>query len=195
MIALTKSLSPADRDAMTAHLLQLTPDDRRLRFGTVASDDSIRDYVARIDFERDAAFGYFADDLSLGGMAHVAIFDGVAEFGVSVLTAYRRRGIGSALFQRTAEFARNHCVNTLFMHYLTENAAMMRIARKTGMKIITDGGEADAHLELPPFDVATVTSEFLHEQVAVFDYTLKAQVLAARRMQDAFIGRKSPHFA
>ncbi len=189
MIACTKSLSPADRKALTAHLLSLSADDRRLRFGTVASDATIRDYVARIDFDRDAVFGYFADDLSLGGAAHVAVTDGVAELGVSVLEGYRRRGIGSALFERAAGFARNHFVPTLFMHCLTQNAAMMPIARKSGMKIVTGGGEADAHLELPPLDAATLTTEFLQDQVALFDYNLKAQVLAARRLHNALVGK------
>ncbi len=190
MIACTKSLSPADRDALAAHLLSLSADDRRLRFGTVASDATIRDYVARIDFDRDAVFGYFTDDLGLGGAAHVAILDGVAELGVSVLEGYRRRGIGSALFERAAGFARNHYIRVLFMHCLTQNAAMMHIARKSGMKIVTGGGEADAHLELAPLDVATVTAEFLQDQAALFDYNLKSQVLAARRLHGAFTGKK-----
>lgn len=178
----TKNLSAADRGALTAHLLVLSADDRRLRFGVAASDATIRDYVARIDFGRDAAFGFFADDLSLGGVAHVAIFDGVAELGVSVLADYRRHGIGSALFERASAFARNHFIRTLFMHCLTENAAMMHIARKSGMKIVVDGGEADAHLELAPLDAGTIASEFLQERLALFDYSLKAQVLASQRL-------------
>ena len=134
-------------------------------------------------------FGFFADDLSLAGAAHVAVFDGVAELGVSVLAGYRRRGIGSALFERASGFARNHFIRTLFMHCLIENAAMMHIARKSGMKIVTDGGEADAHLELPPLDAGTIASEFLQERLALFDYGLKAQVLASQRLQAAFTGK------
>ena len=45
----TKSLFAADRGA---HLLSLSKDDRRLRFGTVASDTTIRNYVDHIDFDR-----------------------------------------------------------------------------------------------------------------------------------------------
>jgi GNAT superfamily N-acetyltransferase len=190
--ALTKSLSGADRGVLTVHFLSLSADDRRLRFGVAAADATIRDYVACIDFDRDAAFGFFADDLSLGGVAHVAVADGVAELGVSVLVGYRRRGIGSALFERASAFARNHFIRTLFMHCLTENAAMMHIARKSGMKIVTGGGEADAHLELAPLDAGTIASEFLQERLALFDYSLKAQVVASHRLQDAFIGTGIP---
>lgn len=188
-MTITKSLNAADRGALTAHLLSLSREDRRLRFGGAASDASIADYVARIDFDRDAVFGFFADDLSLGGAAHVAVADGVAELGVSVLAACRRRGVGSALCQRASDFARNHFIRTLFVHCLAENAAMMHIARKSGMKIVSGGGEADAHLELPPLDGGSIATEFLQERLARFDYNLKAQVLACHRLQCAFTGR------
>jgi GNAT superfamily N-acetyltransferase len=185
----TKRLHTANRGALTAHLLALSSEDRRLRFGGAASDEILRDYVARIDFDRDAVFGFLADDLSLGGAAHVAIVDGVAELGVSVLAAYRRRGIGSALFQRVSDFARNHFIRTLFMRCLTENAAMMHIARKSGMKIVTDGNAADAHLQLPPLDVGAIATEFFQECLALLDFNMKAQVLALLRLQAAFTGR------
>lgn len=187
VMTLTKSLCASDRSAITAHFLALAAADRRLRFGTTISDAAIRDYVARIDFDRDAAFGVFANDLSLQGVAHVAVFEGVAELGVSVLEGHRRRGIGSALFDRASGFARNRFIGTLFMHCLAENTAMMRIARKSGMKIVTDGGEANAHLELAPLDAATIATEFLQERVALFDYNLKSQVLTAHRLQRALV--------
>jgi len=188
-MAITKTLNATDRAALATHLLALSSEDRRLRFGVAASDAVLRNYVARIDFDRDAVFAFFADDLSLGGAAHVAIADGVAELGVSVLAAYRRRGIGSALFQRASDFARNHFIRTLFMHCLTENAAMMHIARKSGMKIVAGGSEADAHLQLPPLDVGTIATEFFQERLALFDYNFKAHVLASRRLQAAFTSR------
>ena len=187
VMTLTKNLSPAHRDALTAHFLALGAEDRRLRFGTPTSDAAIRAYVARIDFDRDAAFGVFADNLSLLGVAHVAVFEGVAELGVSVLEGHRRLGIGSALFDRASGFARNRFIRTLFMHCLSENTAIMRIARRSQMKIVASGGEADAHLELPPLDAATIAAEFLQERVALFDYNLKAQVLTARRLQRALV--------
>jgi RimJ/RimL family protein N-acetyltransferase len=172
----TKRLHAVDRSAFAAHLLALSSEDRRLRFGRAMSDAALRSYVARIDFDRDAVFGFVADEPSLGGAAHLAIVDGVAELGMSVLAAYRRRGVGSALLQRASDFARDHFVRTLFLRCLTENAAMMHIARKSGMKIVTGGGAADAYLHLPPPDPGTIASGFLRECLAPFDSNLKAQV-------------------
>ena len=170
----TRRLHAADRGALAAHLLALSREDRRLRFGGPSSDDTLRDYVGRIDFDRDAVFGFLADDLSLGGAAHVAVVDGVAELGLSVLAAYRRRGIGTALLQRASDFARNHSIRTLLARCLAENAAMLHIARRSGMRIVSRRGAAEAHLQLPPLDAKAMAAEFLLESLALFDSGLKA---------------------
>jgi hypothetical protein len=53
------------------------------------------------------------------------------------------------------------------------------------MKIVTGGGEADAHLQLPPLDAGTIATEFFQERLALFDYNLKAHVLASQRLRAA----------
>jgi hypothetical protein len=68
------------------------------------------------------------------------------------------------------------------MHCLTENKAMMRIARKADMQIVTEAGEADAYLRLPPADATTIAREMMDERVALFDVALKAQLVAAKRL-------------
>jgi GNAT superfamily N-acetyltransferase len=185
MAVLVKRLAPIHRDALLQHFLALGADDRRLRFGSMISDAGIAEYVAGIDFDRGAVFGVIDDDLGLVGVTHVAISEGMAELGVSVLPGYRGRGIGSALFDRAGMFARNQLVRVLFMHCLTENQAMMHIARNSKMRIVAASGEADAHLELPPGDPASIACELMQEQIALFDYTLRSQVLSARRIREA----------
>jgi hypothetical protein len=54
-----------------------------------------------------------------------------------------------------------------------ENGAMMHLARKQGMHIVCEAGEADARLELPPADAGSHFGEVFAERVAVFDYALK----------------------
>jgi hypothetical protein len=58
---------------------------------------------------------------------------------------------------------------------------MMHIARKAGMDIERSYGEADAFLKLAPASPATVMQEAVEEQVAMFDYTLKANARAASK--------------
>jgi GNAT superfamily N-acetyltransferase len=185
MTVLVKRLAPLHRDALLQHFLALGEDDRRLRFGNMISDAGVAEYVAGIDFNRGAVFGVFDDDLNLTGAVHVAIGEGMAELGVSVLPGYRGQNIGTALFDRAGMFARNQLIRVLFMHCLAENQAMLHIARKSKMRIVAAAGEADAHLELAPGDPASIARELMQEQIALFDYNLRSQVLSARRIREA----------
>ena len=190
MQIVTRELTRFEREKLAAHLLELDAEDRRLRFGLPVSDDTIREYVERIDFGHDALFGVFDDELEVAGAAHLARADEHAELGVSVLPAHRGRGIGAALLERAHTHARNWGIGTLFMHCLTENAAMMHLARKQGMRIAAASGEADAHLALPPASPASFAEALLAERVGLFDYALKAQFDAARRLLASALGDK-----
>ena len=57
------------------------------------------------------------------------------------------------------------------------------------MQIVTEAGEADLYLKLPPADYASVTDEFLEERVALFDYALKSQMKVFRTIAEAFLPR------
>ena len=162
------------------HLLALEPHDRYLRFGYAANDEQIQRYVAQLNFERDELFGIFNRKLQLIAMAHLAFsvdpqLTTCAEFGVSVSKAARGRGYGGRLFERAATKARNEGVSQLFIHALSENTAMLKIARNAGAVIERAGSESEAHLWLPPADFDSRVTELVDEQVALTDYHLKAQ--------------------
>jgi GNAT superfamily N-acetyltransferase len=177
-----KRLSPAHRLKLKAHFLALPGEDLRLRFGAPLPPEAIEEYVDSIDFDRDAVFGVFDDDLNIAGVAHLARDPDVAELGLSVSASHRGRGIGSALFRRAHEHTRNQFIRALLMHCLAENDVMMHIARKSGMQIVTHPGEAQAVIALPPATPSSITGELLEERVALFDFGLKSQVLAARAL-------------
>jgi len=179
-----RQLSWLERPALERHFLALGAGDRRLRFGSGMNDFAVRIYVKRIDFDNDAVFGVLDDELHLVGAAHLGRGEGHAELGVSVLPGHRRRGIGSALLGRAHMHARNWGVRALFMHCLTENAAMMHLARKQGMDIVTQAGETDAWLKLPPADASSYLGAVFQQRVALFDSALKSQLAHARRIAD-----------
>ena len=186
---LVKELGERDRRRVLRHLLALDSNDRLLRFGSMIPDEQITAYVDKIDFSRDIVFGVLNNVFQLVGMGHLAFAsaDGrksttkeqVAEFGVSVSKSARGQGVGTRLFQRAATHCRNSDVDTLYMQCLTSNQTMMHIAKKAGMRIKREYGEADAHLELPPPSPGSVMAEALEEQFAAIDYTVKANTRAA----------------
>jgi GNAT superfamily N-acetyltransferase len=188
MTSLVQRLDKRSRAALLAHFLALAPEDRRLRFGSSLSAGVVAQYVGRIDFERDAAFGVHDMSLALVGVAHVAFVDDHAELGLSVLPGHRRQGIGSALFERGAAHARNRSILRVYMHCLRENAAIVHIARKFDMRIVVEEGEADAHLELPPASPGSIAGELVTDRLALYDYALKSQVAAWEGVNAALAG-------
>jgi GNAT superfamily N-acetyltransferase len=190
---LVKQLEERDRRRMLKHFLGLDDSDRLLRFGTVLPDEQLEAYVARIDFRHDAVYGVYNRVFKLVAVGHLAFApkeklalgrvatekDKVAEFGVSVSRSARGLGIGSKLFERAAIHCRNSDVDTLYMHCLASNQTMIHIAKKAGMEIQREYGEADAYLRLLPPNPASMLQEALEEQFATIDYTLKANTRAA----------------
>ncbi|MFO1326998.1 MAG: GNAT family N-acetyltransferase [Rubrivivax sp.] len=180
-----RSLGPRQRERILAHLLALDEHDRYLRFGYAAGDAHIARYVDQLDFERDEVFGVHGRRLDLLAMAHLAYLGHdltqptSAEFGVSVLSRLRGHGIGARLFERACLHARNRAIDTLIVHALTENRAMLAIARHAGATLEQQGADSTAVLRLPPEDLGSHLSELVADQAGELDYGLKVQ---ARRI-------------
>ena len=166
-------LGPADREALTRHFLALDPEDRRLRFGASLSDDAIRMLEERIDFARDEIFAVQGEDLRLLAVVHVAFYRDKAELGLSALPEARGRGLGSALFSRAVMHLTNRGVREVFVHCLAENGAMMRLARRNGMRVVLDGAESDARLALPRATAGSVLAEWIWDQNARFAHEVR----------------------
>lgn len=175
-----RSIGPRHGARIIGHLLALNEQDRYLRFGYVAGDEQIQRYVDGINFDRDEVFGIYNRKLELIAMAHLAFstdpsLQSCAEFGVSVLAHARGRGYGARLFDRAVMHSRNEGVQMMFIHALSENTAMLTIARKAGATVERDGSESEAYLKLLPADLDSRIKEIFDEQVAQADYRLKVQ--------------------
>ncbi len=187
-----RSLTERHRDRISFHLLSLEESDRYLRFGFPATDEQIQRYVDSLNFERDEVFGIFNRRLTLIAMAHLAYLpvsastpeaSATAEFGVSVIKRARGRGYGARLFEHAVLHARNRGCERLFIHALSENTAMLKIARNAGATVERDGPEAEAWLKLPPDSISSQFGEMMGQQFAELDYQFKLQ---AHRINDWF---------
>lgn len=190
-----RTLGPRHRGRIAAHLLQLDERDRYLRFGYPATDEQIRKYAAALDFERDELFGIFNRKLELVAMAHLAYGPSddkpMAEFGVSVLAKVRGRGLGGRLFERASLHARNRGVGLLMIHALSENTAMLKIARKAGATVERDGSESEAWLRLPDDTVVSHVGQLVEQQAAEFDYGLKVNAYRIHEFLEALLQMKA----
>lgn len=181
-----RSLGVKQRARIATHLLSLNANDRYLRFGYAVQDAQIQLYVQNLDFERDEILGIFDRKLALLAVAHLAYGQtrqpgGCAEFGVSVLSRSRGRGYGARLFERAAMHAVNQGVQTLLIHALSENTAMLKIARAAGARVRREGAESEAYLQLPRSTLNSRIAELVHDKIAEADYRFKRQLKLIRK--------------
>jgi len=173
-----RSLGENHRARIADHLKALDAHDRYYRFGFAANDEQIDRYVKGLIFERDEIFGIYNSHLVLIAVAHLAYAPDTgasrsAEFGVSVLAQARGRHYGRRLFERAVMHARNVGVRKLYVHVLSENTAMLRIASHAGATFVRDGAETEGHLVLPPATMNTHLTEMVEEQLAQVNYRIK----------------------
>jgi GNAT superfamily N-acetyltransferase len=187
-----RSLAARHRPRILTHLRALSERDRYLRFGYSASDEQISRYVDQLNFEHDEVFGIFNRRLELLAMAHLAYLAPepsprrAAEFGVSVAQGARGRGYGDRLFDHAALHARNRGIDSLLVHALSENTAMLRICRNAGAVIERDGPESQAWVKLAPENLVSRVEALVEDTAADLDYRLKRQ---AQRVDELLSGR------
>jgi len=178
--ALPVRLREADRGALADHFLTLDSEDRRLRFGSPLGDAGIIAYVQRIDFGADGIFAVQDERLRIVAAIHVARIGTSAELGLSVLPGYRGAHLGTVLFARAVMYLRNQGIRTVYVHCLSENATMMHIARKSGMRLTTGGSESDGQLALEPATAHTHMLEWLQDQRALALQIVRQQARLSR---------------
>ncbi|HEY7609081.1 MAG TPA: GNAT family N-acetyltransferase [Alphaproteobacteria bacterium] len=184
-MAQTRKLLPIEGPLLADHLMRLSAEDRRLRFGgMLMRDESVRRYVESIDWAHSWHVGHFAEgglravvQLSVprrgadafGDVASPWLRPGAAEFAVSVEKPWQRQGIATRLLGQAVVVARNRNVHDLYMLCLPENEPMRRLARKVGVNLVFRDGEITGHVDLPAPDQLTVFAEFAVEAAAAID--------------------------
>ena len=167
---------------MLAHFSSLPGEDLRLRFGAPMRPLALQKYVDGIDFSNDRVFGIFNRELRLVSVAHLAVDleRDFAELGLSVAHESRRRGHGEALLRRAATHAASLGLHRIYMHCLSENRALMGLARKAGFKIVAARGEADASKQLEETRPESIAMEIVSDRIALVDSVYKHQAKLLR---------------
>lgn len=177
-----RKLTFLDKSKIIAHLQSLEGEDRRLRFGMVATDEYIEKYVTdTCGLSNNKWFGV-EDDGKIVAACHAAIINEVAELGCSVDKNYRGYGFAQSMFDRAVTWLRSKGITDVCMHCLTENAIMKHIARKNDMAVVTDSGETDANVHLEPPTPFVHMVDAYADRMAVYDMMLKHNIKIFRSL-------------
>jgi RimJ/RimL family protein N-acetyltransferase len=176
-----RKLNILDKHKLTVHLQSLKGEDRRLRFGCVATDAYIETYVNKTINDVDSKwFGIDHIDGHLVAACHVAITEELAELGCSVDPEYRGHGFAQDMFDRAVTWLRARGIQDVVMHCLAENAIMKHIARKNDMSVVTEYGESDANVHLEPATPVVHIADAYADRMAMYDMIYKQNIKAIR---------------
>ena len=80
------------------------------------------------------------------------------------------------MFERASIHAVNNRIKTIYIHALSENAPMLKIAKKHGAVLHREGSETEAYVKLGRPTIDTHLVELMSEQYAKTNYDIKSQV-------------------
>jgi GNAT superfamily N-acetyltransferase len=178
-----RKLSYLDKSLLSVHLIGLSEEDKRLRFGMLVSDDYIKKYVSKSINDTNSQWFAIEDESMLVAVCHAAVdSNGDAELGFSVDEDYRNCGYAQALFDRAITWLRSNGVKNVFMHCLSENATMRHIAKKNYMTVVTESGESDAKVHIEPPTPLTSMADAYLDRIALYDMIYKNSYKTFRGM-------------
>jgi GNAT superfamily N-acetyltransferase len=147
---IVRKLYPWEWHELSAHLLRLGPEERRLRFCRQVDDAFIHAYCDRIDRPRTTVLGCFAGGTLRGVAELIQIPQGwSAEVALSVERPFQRQGIGGRLLGQILVVARNRMVRNVHLISLRENEPLQHLARKFGATTETYLSSTEGLIGLP----------------------------------------------
>lgn len=138
-----RPIRPEDELAHREFFSRLQPEDVRLRFFVVVRALSKKQFarLMQIDYDREMAFiasARTADGRpeTLGVVRVVADPDNAqAEFAIIVRSDLKGKGLGSILAEKMIRYCRGRGIKELYGDILSENKAMLALARKLGFHV------------------------------------------------------------
>ena len=98
---------------------------------------------------------------------------------------------------RNSDGARNRGVDTIFIHALSENTAMLKIARNAGATLQRDGSESEAWLKLAPdsllflAEAMTTLGDTNSACIALAEFSETYPALATGRLKEQYDRNRS----
>jgi GNAT superfamily N-acetyltransferase len=139
-----RELVVEEGDRVAAFLLALDEHDRYWRFCRPMTDDAVRAYAERIDWQSTTIIAAFDAQTQLAGILELCDNGAAGEIAVVVARPYRGHGVGRALLDRALLKAKVQGKDCVTLTCLVENEPMRRLARGAGLAARAVGGEVEA---------------------------------------------------
>jgi len=158
-----RPLTVFERENVRNFYLSLSADDRRKRFCCTLADETISNYVDRLNFTRDTILGAFDEHAQIIGLAELVRGPKESEMAFSVRPERRGQKIGTMLMQRLISRARMCGARKVSVMFLSDNMPMRKMALRAGMSVQTADGESNAARELSAASAQELTRWFMEE--------------------------------
>ena len=145
---------PQDRDGLTSAVARASNESLYRRFFGARREFSEKEvsFFLDVDFVNHVALVAVDKEggqpTIVGGGRYVVVRPGQAEVAFAVIDEYQGQGIGAALMRHLAAIARQAGLRELIAEVLSENAAMLKVFEKSGLKMSTKREGVVVHVSL-----------------------------------------------
>jgi RimJ/RimL family protein N-acetyltransferase len=136
-----RAIRPDDEAALTATVAGLSSETLHRRFFSVKRNFSQQEkaYFLDVDFVNHVALvGELKDgerSMIIGGARYVVAGPGCAEVAFAIKDEFQGQGLGSLLMRHLLTLAREAGLKTFVAEVLPENAAMLKVFAKSGLRV------------------------------------------------------------
>jgi GNAT superfamily N-acetyltransferase len=145
---------PEDRAGLEAAIARMSDETLYRRFFVARRHFSEKEtaYFLSIDFVNHVALVVLADESGKGAIVgagrYIVVDAGRAEAAFAVIDGYQGQGVGSALMRHLAAIGRQAGLRGFVAEVLAENAAMLKVFEKSGLKMSAEREGPYVHVTL-----------------------------------------------
>jgi RimJ/RimL family protein N-acetyltransferase len=149
-----RALQPDDRTALTAAVGRASPQSIYRRFFGPKRDFTDKEiaYFVNVDFVSHVALVAVVEEggrpAIVGGARYIVAEPGRAEVAFVVVDAYQGQGLGTLLMRHLANLARMMGLRQLIAEVLPDNASMLKVFAKSGLRVSTRREPQVVHVAL-----------------------------------------------